>query len=109
MYSIRGVRSLPELALDHLEGHRGSKPVRIGNGAAKQLQLDSYGQILEAAHLFARVGGELTETNWTFLHGLVDIVCDRWRFPDHGIWEVRDDPRHFVHSKLNCWVASTAV
>ena len=105
MYRIRGERFLPEAELGHLSGHRSSAPVRIGNGAAKQLQLDSYGQILEAAHLFSRVGGDITATNWSFLSGLVDIVCDRWRFPDHGIWEIRDEPRHFVHSKLNCWLA----
>ncbi len=105
MYGIRGERFLPEIDLAHLSGHRGSRPVRIGNGAAKQMQLDSYGQILEAAYLFSRIGGELTDSNWQFLAGLVDTVCDRWRFPDHGIWEMRDDPRHFIHSKLNCWVA----
>ncbi len=105
MYCIQGERFLPEVELTHLSGHRASAPVRVGNGAAKQLQLDSYGQILEAAHLFSRVGGSLTDTNWQFLRGLVEIVCDRWRFPDHGIWEVRDEPRHFIHSKLNCWVA----
>ncbi len=71
----------------------------------KQLQLDCYGQILEGAWLFGKSGGELTEQNWTFLSGLTDIVCERWRQPDQGIWEIRDPPRHFVHSKLNCWVA----
>jgi GH15 family glucan-1,4-alpha-glucosidase len=105
MYGIGGERALPELELLHLEGHRGSAPVRIGNGAVKQLQLDAYGQILEAAYLYARAGGELTETNWRFLAGLVDIVCQRWQKPDQGIWEIRDEPRHFTHSKANCWLA----
>jgi GH15 family glucan-1,4-alpha-glucosidase len=105
MYGIGGERALPELELPHLEGHRGSVPVRIGNGAVKQLQLDAYGQILEAAYLYARAGGELTETNWRFLAGLVDIVCQRWQKPDQGIWEIRDEPRHFTHSKANCWLA----
>ena len=105
MYGICGERSLPELELEHLEGHRGSRPVRIGNGAVKQLQLDCYGQLLQAAWLFARAGGEITDDNWEFLAGLADIVCERWEKPDQGIWEIRDDPRHFVHSKLNCWVA----
>ncbi|HZN16337.1 MAG TPA: glycoside hydrolase family 15 protein [Acidimicrobiales bacterium] len=105
MYGICGERSLPELELDHLAGHRGSRPVRVGNGAVKQLQLDCYGQLLEAAWLFARAGGEITADNWTFLAGLADIVCERWEKPDQGIWEIRDEPRHFVHSKLNCWVA----
>lgn len=105
MYRVRGERFLPEVELSHLAGHRGSRPVRIGNGAVKQLQLDCYGQLLEAAYLFGKAGGELTPDNWTFLSGLVDIVCERWREPDQGIWEIRDYPRHFVHSKLNCWVA----
>ena len=106
MYGICGERALPELELDHLDGHRDSRPVRTGNGAVKQLQLDAYGQLLEAAYLFGRTGvGELTSSNWAFLHGLADIVCERWREPDQGIWEIRDAPRHFVHSKVNCWLA----
>ncbi len=105
MYGVGGERFLPELELSHLSGHRGSMPVRIGNAAAKQLQLDSYGQILEAAYLFARAGGTYSDANWIFLAGLADIVCRQWRQPDQGIWELRDDPRHFLHSKLNCWVA----
>jgi GH15 family glucan-1,4-alpha-glucosidase len=105
MYGVEGERMLPEIVLDHLGGHLGSRPVRIGNGAVKQLQLDSYGQLLEAAWLFFNAGGELTDDNRTFLAGLADIVCDRWREPDQGIWEIRDDPRHFTHSKVNCWLA----
>ena len=105
MYGILGERSLPERELPHLVGHRGSAPVRIGNGAVKQMQLDAYGQILEAGYLYAKAGGRLTPENWRFLAGLTDIVCTRWRNPDHGIWEMRDAPRHFTHSKLNCWVA----
>src|SRR3954452_12275290 len=105
MYGICGERSLPELELSHLAGPRNSRPVRIGNGAVKQMQLDCYGQLLEAAWLYAQAGGELTEDNWHFLAGVADIVVERWRLPDQGIWEIRDDPRHFVHSKLNCWVA----
>jgi GH15 family glucan-1,4-alpha-glucosidase len=105
MYGIGGERFLPELQLPHLAGHRGSRPVRIGNGAVKQLQLDAYGQILEAAYLYGKAGGELTESNWTFLAGLADIVVQRWQKPDQGIWEIRDEPRHFTHSKANCWLA----
>ena len=105
MYGIGGERWLPELELAHLAGHRGSKPVRIGNGAVKQMQLDAYGQILEAAYLYSKAGGELSESNWAFLAGLVEIVCDRWQKPDQGIWEIRDEPRHFTHSKANCWLA----
>jgi GH15 family glucan-1,4-alpha-glucosidase len=105
MYGICGERSLPERALDHLSGHESSAPVRIGNGAVKQMQLDCYGQILEAGYLYCKAGGELTADNWRFLSELADIVSERWRDPDHGIWEIRDEPRHFVHSKLNCWLA----
>lgn len=105
MYGIRGERRLPELELPHLAGHRGSAPVRVGNGAVKQLQLDAYGQILEAAYLYARAGGDLSEGNWRYLAGLVEIVCERWQKPDQGIWEIRDEPRHFTHSKANCWLA----
>ena len=105
MYGITGERRLPELELSHLAGHRRSIPVRIGNGAAGQTQLDSYGQILESAYLYHRAGGDLTADNWRFLIGLVDLVCEKWRKPDHGIWEMRDDPRHFIHSKACCWLA----
>ena len=105
MYGIEGERFLPEIELDHLGGHRGSRPVRVGNGAVKQLQLDSFGQLLEAAYLFAKAGQPMTDDNWRFLAGLADICCERWRLPDQGIWEIRDEPRHFLHSKANCWLA----
>ena len=105
MYGIRGHRLLPEVELTHLEGHRGSRPVRAGNGAVKQLQLDVYGELLEGVWLFSKMGRRILPKNWDFLRGLVDKVCERWRQPDQGLWEVRDAPRHFVHSKLLCWVA----
>jgi len=105
MYGIGGERSLPEHELAHLSGHRDSAPVRTGNGAVGQVQLDSYGQILEAAWLYCKAGGEISGENWRFLASLADIVCERWLEPDNGIWEIRDEPRHFTHSKLNCWVA----
>jgi GH15 family glucan-1,4-alpha-glucosidase len=105
MYGIGGERFLPELVLDHLSGHRESAPVRIGNGAAKQRQLDVYGQLIEAAYLFGKTGGRITPDNWNFITGLADIVSKSWRDPDQGIWEIRDEPRHFTHSKLNCWAA----
>ncbi|MGH2726206.1 MAG: glycoside hydrolase family 15 protein, partial [Actinomycetota bacterium] len=105
MYGVGGERSLPERELPHLAGHRDSAPVRVGNGAVMQMQLDAYGQILEAAYLYGKAGGEITESNWSFLAGLADIVCERWQHPDQGIWEIRDAPRHFTHSKLNCWIA----
>jgi GH15 family glucan-1,4-alpha-glucosidase len=105
MYGIAGERWLPELELEHLEGHRGSRPVRVGNCAAEQRQLDVYGQLVQAGYLFARAGGRITPDNWNFLSEVADTVADCWREPDQGIWEIRDTPRHFVHSKLNCWAA----
>ena len=105
MYGIGGERMLPEIELDHLDGHRGSRPVRIGNAAVNQIQLDSYGQILDAAYLYAKAGGDLDASNWQYLQGLADAVVVAWQQPDSGIWEMRDRPRHFVHSKLNCWLA----
>lgn len=105
MYGVEGERALPEIVLDHLGGHRQSRPVRVGNGAVKQLQLDSYGQLLEAAYLFAKAGGDITDDNWRYLAGLADVCCERWADPDQGIWEIRDAPRHFTHSKVNCWLA----
>jgi GH15 family glucan-1,4-alpha-glucosidase len=105
MYGVEGERMLPELTLDHLGGHRGSRPVRVGNGAVKQLQLDSFGQLLESAYLFSKAGGDLTEDNWRYVSGLADICAQRWSEPDQGIWEIRAEPRHFTHSKVNCWLA----
>jgi GH15 family glucan-1,4-alpha-glucosidase len=105
MYGIRGERLLPEFTLDHLDGHRGSRPVRVGNGAARQVQLDVYGQIMQAAWLYVRADGRLSRRDWAFLSELAEIVSERWSIPDQGIWEVRGPPRHFTHSKLNCWMA----
>ena len=105
MYGILGHRSLPEVELAHLAGHRGSRPVRVGNGAVKQLQLDVYGSLMQASYVYAHAGGTVSPTNWEFLSGLAELVCARWREPDQGLWEIRDAPRHFVHSKLLCWTA----
>lgn len=105
MYGIDGRRFLPEIELGHLAGHRGSRPVRIGNGAVQQRQLDVYGSFLQATYVYVHAGGTLTATNWEFLRGLTDVVCESWRQPDRGIWEIRDEPRHFTHSKLLCWTA----
>jgi GH15 family glucan-1,4-alpha-glucosidase len=105
MYSIRGHRLLPEVELSHLEGHQGSRPVRAGNGAVKQLQLDVFGEMLQGAWLSSKMGVRLSPKYWSFLRDLVDDVCERWHQPDQGLWEIRDEPRHFIHSKLLCWVA----
>ena len=105
MYRVTGERLLPEIILDHLAGHRSSTPVRIGNAAAGQRQLDTYGQLLQAAHLFTQAGGEFSPANATVLSRMADMAVELWRHPDQGLWEIRDEPRHFVHSKLYCWVA----
>ena len=104
LYGVGGERLLPEHELDHLEGYRGSKPVRIGNEATRQFQLDIYGEILDTAHLWRKYGGELDEELWRFLRGCVEQIADRWQEPDAGLWEVRGDPEHFVYSKAMCWV-----
>jgi GH15 family glucan-1,4-alpha-glucosidase len=104
MYGVDGRRRLTEITLDHLEGWRGARPVRVGNAAAGQTQLDIYGHLLELAWLSHREG-EMDHGYWDFLVHAVDTACDRWHGPDHGIWEIRDAPRHFVHSKAMCWVA----
>jgi len=105
MYGLAGERRLTELALDHLEGYRGSKPVRIGNGASKQLQLDIYGEVLDAAHIYRRAGGEIDPEYWEFLRRVVAFVIDHWREPDDGVWEARSGRRHHTFSKVMCWVA----
>jgi GH15 family glucan-1,4-alpha-glucosidase len=105
MYGIDGKRRLTEIELDWLEGYKGSKPVRIGNRAAKQNQLDIYGGLLEMAWEWHDRGHPTDPHYWTFLENVVDTVCRHWRDQDHGIWEVRCAPRHHVHSKVMCWVA----
>jgi GH15 family glucan-1,4-alpha-glucosidase len=105
MYSIDGATELPELELSHLEGYRGSRPVRIGNGAAEQLQLDIYGELLDAAYMYNKYAAPLGYDGWTRLRQLVDWVCDNWHREDEGVWEVRGGRRHFVYSKFNCWIA----
>ncbi len=105
MYGIDGRSEIPEVELTHLEGYRGSQPVRIGNGAADQRQLDIYGEIVDAAYLHHRFGrGHLRELRPPLL-AMLSEVCDNWNEADSGIWEVRGGPRHFLYSKLQCWVA----
>lgn len=111
MYGIRGERELVERELTHLSGYEDSRPIRIGNGAASQKQLDVFGEVLDCIHLFRRQGGferygEKLEGNlWSMLCLLIDHVCAHWQEPDSGIWEVREGVRHFVYSKVMCWVA----
>jgi len=104
MYGIDGRRDLVERQLDHLTGYQGSRPVRVGNGAAGQLQLDVYGEVLETADIWRR-NHEMTEGTWRVLRGLVDWVGKNWQRPDSSIWEVRGELRHYVFSKVMSWVA----
>jgi GH15 family glucan-1,4-alpha-glucosidase len=105
VYGIEGERWLPELTLDWLKGFEASTPVRIGNGAAEQFQLDVYGEVLSAMHE-ARCAGMAPDADaWALQRALVDFVEAHWREPDEGIWEVRGGRRHFVHSKVMAWVA----
>ncbi len=105
VYSVSGERRIEEQELDHLNGYRNSRPVRIGNAAWRQPQLDVYGQLLDAAALYADSVGKLDDSMTTFLASMADQAAARWEEPDHGIWEMRGEPRHFLHSKLMCWVA----
>ncbi len=106
MYRIDGGSHLPEYALEHLEGYRGSRPVRVGNGAFGQKQLDIYGEVIDAAYLYhERMRLPIRAELWDALRYMADQTVERWREPDHGIWEVRGGPRHFLYSKLLCWVA----
>ncbi len=104
MYGIDGRHELTEETLDHFEGYRGSSPVRIGNGAANQLQLDIYGELMDAIYLYNKYGTPISYGLWTSLLPLLDYVCDHWDQPDEGIWEVRSGRQHFVYSKIMCWV-----
>jgi len=105
LYGIRGEQETPEVELDHLEGYRGSRPVRVGNAAQEQVQHDIFGELLDCAYLLSRYGGRFSDDLWPLLSAAVDHVCDIWQEPDDGLWEVRSGPRHFVYSKALCWVA----
>ena len=105
MYGVAGERRLVELELDWLPGYEGSRPVRIGNGAYDQLQLDVYGEIIDALHQARVAGLEAKVEAWNLTRKVVEWLEDGWRQPDQGIWEVRGPRRHFTHSKVMCWVA----
>jgi GH15 family glucan-1,4-alpha-glucosidase len=104
MYGLGGRRRLTEVTLP-LEGYRGSAPVREGNAAAEQFQLDVYGELLDLAWRWHQRGYSPDDDYWRFLLGLVDTAAERWEEPDRGLWELRGEPRHFVHSKIMCWAA----
>jgi GH15 family glucan-1,4-alpha-glucosidase len=105
MYGIDGRHELPEQALDHLSGYRDSRPVRIGNGAWDQLQLDIHGELMDSVYLYDKWGKPIGHDLWMNLVRLVNWVCENWRRPDEGIWEVRGGRQEFLYSRLMCWVA----
>ncbi|HWW54535.1 MAG TPA: glycoside hydrolase family 15 protein, partial [Acidimicrobiales bacterium] len=105
LYGIGGERFVPEYEVDHLEGYARSRPVRVGNGAWDQVQLDVYGELLSAAWVLAAQVKEFDPITGGFLVDVAAAAASRWSEADQGIWEVRGGPRHFVYSKLMCWVA----
>jgi GH15 family glucan-1,4-alpha-glucosidase len=105
MYGIRGEQDLTESTLDHLSGYEGAKPVRIGNAAYDQRQNDVYGALLDSVYIHAKVQDHLPHEIWEALCRQVEAAIEAWDKPDQGIWEARGDPKHYVSSKLMCWVA----
>jgi GH15 family glucan-1,4-alpha-glucosidase len=105
MYGVAGERRLTELELDWLPGYAGSTPVRTGNGAHLQLQLDVYGELIDVLWQSVRAGGRFGLGTWSLVLLLLEELETRWREPDEGLWEVRGPRRHFTHSKVMCWVA----
>lgn len=105
MYGIDGRRDLGEAVLPHFEGYRKSAPVRIGNGAYDQLQLDIYGELMDSVYLYDKYGEPISYDFWCDLIRMIDWVSENWRRKDEGIWEVRGGQQHFLYSRLQCWVA----
>ncbi|HEX3355461.1 MAG TPA: glycoside hydrolase family 15 protein, partial [Tepidisphaeraceae bacterium] len=105
MYSLHGDHKLTEQTLDHLHGYKGCQPVRIGNGAYNQLQLDIYGELMDSVYLYNKYAEPISFDLWEELRGLVGWVNRNWQRPDEGVWESRGGPQHFVYSKVMCWVA----
>jgi GH15 family glucan-1,4-alpha-glucosidase len=105
LYGVGGESEFPEYVLDDLDGYRGSRPVRVGNGAEHQLQFDSYGELLDCLTICEVLGDDVMRAEWPHFRNLVEFCAQYWREPDSGIWEVRDRPRHFVHSKAMAWTA----
>lgn len=104
LYTLAGTSLGPEAVIDTLPGYAGSRPVRVGNLANQQVQLDVFGPVVELIAALARVRDELTDGDWTLVEAMVEAVSRRWFEPDHGIWEERHAPRHHVYSKVMCWV-----
>ncbi|MFF4272462.1 glycoside hydrolase family 15 protein [Streptomyces sp. NPDC001536] len=105
MYGVDGRTDLTESELPHLEGHHGSAPVRIGNAAADQLQLDIYGALIDSIYLYDKWAKPISSDQWDDVCALVEWVCEHWDQPDEGIWETRGGRKNFLYSRLMCWVA----
>jgi GH15 family glucan-1,4-alpha-glucosidase len=105
LYGVAGERRITEQELDWLAGYQGSRPVRVGNAAVNQFQLDVYGEVMDTLHLGRHIGLESDETAWDFQRALLEFLESNWREPDEGIWEIRGPRRHFTHSKVMAWVA----
>lgn len=105
MYTLHGEASIPERTWPFFEGYRGSQPVRFGNAASQQHQLDVYGEVLDALSLSVEAGYPVDRDTRRWIVEVGNLLCASWPYPDHGIWEVRGEPRHYVHSKVMCWTA----
>jgi GH15 family glucan-1,4-alpha-glucosidase len=105
MYGIDGRQKLEEMTLDHLSGYENSRPVRIGNAAYQQLQLDIYGEMMDAIYLANKYGEPISHAGWQGVQRMLEWLGKNWQRPDEGIWEVRGGPREFLHSRVMCWVA----
>ena len=105
MYGVDGRREIPEQRLEHLEGYRGSAPVRVGNNAATQLQLDIYGELVDSIYLYDKYATPISHGAWTDLQRMVGWVCENWDQADEGIWETRGGRQRFTYSRLQSWVA----
>jgi GH15 family glucan-1,4-alpha-glucosidase len=105
MYGLDGRHSLPEETLVHLEGYMGSRPVRVGNAAFDNLQLDIYGELMDSVYLYDKYGSPIGYDAWTNVVRFIEWVCANWQRPDEGIWEVRGGRQEFLYSRVMCWVA----
>ncbi|TWV95721.1 glycoside hydrolase family 15 protein [Chitinophaga pinensis] len=105
LYKVDGSKSEAELELKYLDGYKGARPVRVGNAAATQLQIDIYGELIDTIYIYNKSYKPITYEFWTLIQQQVNSVVEGWKLPDHGIWEIRNVKREFLHTRLMCWVA----